>query len=193
LSDTPSNSGPWFHYRREDGITLIELKLVRIEQLFNSFDPLALPRKGSRSRRRGLYRRLAARPCARHPGEDRRLSAGREPHGARGSDDAGRHPALFRLLPRRRAPEIAAASARRPYVALARSGFFLFACIALRQIFFSAPASTFGEIVAEGLLILGWVAMWRPMETLLYDWWPVRRLVKPMPASPPSTSSFARA
>jgi hypothetical protein len=29
-------------------------------------------------------------------------------------------------------------------------------------------------IVKEGLLIGGWVAMWRPMEIFLYDWWPIR-------------------
>ncbi|MFG1317324.1 hypothetical protein [Xanthobacter autotrophicus] len=28
---------------------------------------------------------------------------------------------------------------------------------------------------AEGLLILGWVALWRPMEIFLYDWWPIAR------------------
>jgi hypothetical protein len=27
-------------------------------------------------------------------------------------------------------------------------------------------------IVSEGLLILGWVAMWRPVEIFLHDWWP---------------------
>ena len=25
----------------------------------------------------------------------------------------------------------------------------------------------------EGLLIGGWVAMWRPLEVFLYDWWPI--------------------
>jgi hypothetical protein len=25
---------------------------------------------------------------------------------------------------------------------------------------------------SEGLSILGWVAMWRPVEIFLYDWWP---------------------
>jgi hypothetical protein len=25
------------------------------------------------------------------------------------------------------------------------------------------------------LTIAGWVAMWRPMEIYLYDWWPLRR------------------
>jgi hypothetical protein len=33
---------------------------------------------------------------------------------------------------------------------------------------------TFGELVKEGLLIGGWVAMWRPMEIFLYEWWPIR-------------------
>ena len=32
----------------------------------------------------------------------------------------------------------------------------------------------FAEIIREGLLIVGWVAMWRPLEVFLYDWWPIR-------------------
>ena len=31
-----------------------------------------------------------------------------------------------------------------------------------------------GDIIREGFLIGGWVAMWRPLEVFLYDWWPVR-------------------
>jgi hypothetical protein len=27
----------------------------------------------------------------------------------------------------------------------------------------------------ESLTIAGWVAMWRPMEIFLYEWWPLRR------------------
>ena len=30
------------------------------------------------------------------------------------------------------------------------------------------------EILRESLLIGGWVAMWRPLEIFLYDWWPIR-------------------
>jgi hypothetical protein len=30
------------------------------------------------------------------------------------------------------------------------------------------------DLLREGVLIGGWVAMWRPLEILLYDWWPVR-------------------
>lgn len=31
-----------------------------------------------------------------------------------------------------------------------------------------------GSIIRESLLIGGWVAMWRPLEVFLYDWWPIR-------------------
>ena len=32
----------------------------------------------------------------------------------------------------------------------------------------------FASIARESLLIGGWVAMWRPLEVFLYDWWPIR-------------------
>ena len=35
-----------------------------------------------------------------------------------------------------------------------------------------------GEILRESLLIGGWVAMWRPLEIFLYDWWPIRAEAK---------------
>ncbi|MEQ1872775.1 MAG: hypothetical protein ABL953_03525 [Ilumatobacteraceae bacterium] len=31
------------------------------------------------------------------------------------------------------------------------------------------------EVIHEGLAVLGWVSMWKPLEILLYDWWPIRR------------------
>jgi len=30
-------------------------------------------------------------------------------------------------------------------------------------------------LVGQSLLILGWVANWRPIQIFLYDWWPIRR------------------
>lgn len=33
--------------------------------------------------------------------------------------------------------------------------------------------SRFGSFLNESLLIGGWVAMWRPIEIFLYDWWPI--------------------
>ncbi len=43
------------------------------------------------------------------------------------------------------------------------------------------------QILREGLVITGWVAMWRPLELLLYDWWPLvreRRLARRMVGVP---------
>ncbi len=31
-----------------------------------------------------------------------------------------------------------------------------------------------GGVIRESLLIGGWVAMWRPLEIFLYEWWPFR-------------------
>ena len=50
---------------------------------------------------------------------------------------------------------------------------FLVVCLLLSGFIggqFSGPAS---DIVREGLTIGGWVAMWRPLEIYLYDWWPL--------------------
>jgi hypothetical protein len=51
---------------------------------------------------------------------------------------------------------------------------FLVVCTSLRQLTMSFAEPQFAEPLSEGLLILGWVAMWRPIQIFLYDWWPVR-------------------
>ncbi len=38
--------------------------------------------------------------------------------------------------------------------------------------------SHLAEVLREGFLIGGWVAMWRPLELFLYDWWPIRADVR---------------
>jgi hypothetical protein len=35
-----------------------------------------------------------------------------------------------------------------------------------------------GQLLRESLSIGGWVAMWRPLEVFLYDWWPIRAEAK---------------
>ncbi len=34
------------------------------------------------------------------------------------------------------------------------------------------------RIARESLTIVGWVAMWRPMQIFLYDWWPIQRKIR---------------
>jgi len=33
---------------------------------------------------------------------------------------------------------------------------------------------SWGSLAKESFVIGGWVALWRPLEIFLYDWWPVR-------------------
>ena len=49
----------------------------------------------------------------------------------------------------------------------------LVAFLMLAELTRSLPSGPLREILREGLVITGWVAMWRPLEVLLYDWWPL--------------------
>ena len=37
------------------------------------------------------------------------------------------------------------------------------------------PTGHVRQILREGLVIIGWVALWRPLDLLLYEWWPLVR------------------
>ena len=52
---------------------------------------------------------------------------------------------------------------------------FLFCCVLLRELAFSFVKDSASDIFGEGMLIIGWVAMWRPLEIFLYEWVPIRR------------------
>lgn len=54
---------------------------------------------------------------------------------------------------------------------------FLAACMTIAQTL-TGFLGTWHPVMKEGLTIIGWVAMWRPLEIYLYRWWPVRRLGK---------------
>jgi hypothetical protein len=54
-------------------------------------------------------------------------------------------------------------------------GLFLAGCLTASQILLGRASGTFLSVARESLTIAGWVAMWRPMEIFLYDWWPLRR------------------
>jgi len=61
--------------------------------------------------------------------------------------------------------------------------------LTLAELTVSLPSGPLREILREGLVITGWVAMWRPLEVLLYVWWPLvdeRRQVSRMLEAPVS-------
>jgi len=52
---------------------------------------------------------------------------------------------------------------------------FLAAMVTTGDVIASSMRGTpWGDVLRESLLIGGWVAMWRPLEIFLYDWWPIR-------------------
>jgi len=59
------------------------------------------------------------------------------------------------------------------HVALAVGLSVLIGLLTLAEMVQRLPIGHVGDILREGLVITGWVAMWRPIEVLLYDWWPL--------------------
>jgi hypothetical protein len=57
-------------------------------------------------------------------------------------------------------------------IGLAVLAFCLVASQTLAQLI---PNPTLSRVGEESLILLGWVANWRPIEIYLYDWWPIRR------------------
>lgn len=52
---------------------------------------------------------------------------------------------------------------------------FLATCLLTSELLALHADGAFLDILKEGLTIGGWVAMWKPLQTYLYEWWPVRR------------------
>jgi hypothetical protein len=50
---------------------------------------------------------------------------------------------------------------------------FLAVSLAIGSVVEGAVSGRLGKVLDEGFLIGGWVAMWRPLEIFLYDWWPI--------------------
>ena len=158
-------------YNREDGFSLIEIRLNSVQQLFNSFDPSPFHEKDlDADAEEYIVDAVREFPLAAplklvfHLPSDQRGS----PAVATLAEsihnyfeyrrDATARDLRFLLQEGRRALAIGLA--------------FLSACLVVRQLLFMGTG-TIAEIVGESLLIGGWVAMWRPMEIFLYEWWPI--------------------
>lgn len=157
---------------------LIEVHVAQIEQLFNSIDPspfhirdldpqaddyiVACARELPRELALALVIHLD-RPLAQDQELAQIEGAIRSHFSASASANRARLRELF----------------RRGRISLLIGVSFLSLSIALGE--FSQdwlPKGSPGEIVRESLLIGGWVAMWRPMEIFLYDWWPLAARIR---------------
>lgn len=150
----------------------IEVRLRELAQLFNSMDPSPfsdrdldaaaeefivgwareLPHKGELE----LVVHLATRP---------------DPERAAGVEEAVRHYFADRANMKKRELRLLM---RRGRISLVVGFLFLAACFVAGEMVEEDSMRSWSEFVKLGLHIVGWVAMWRPLEIFLYDWWPIR-------------------
>ena len=155
----------------------IEVRVAELRQLFNSIDP--------------------------SPFRDRDLDSRAEEFIVEWARDYPRDAPLALLVHLERAAGLAdeatllgdairqyfkarAASARRNLRELFRRGrislvialAFLAVSLMLSDLVRNVSDSGFATVLREGFVIGGWVAMWRPLEVFLYDWWPIRAEIR---------------
>lgn len=93
------------------------------------------------------------------------------PERAAGTEEAVRHYFASRAeMKRRELRQLL----RRGRTSLLIGVLFLAACFGFGQLAMQFLPGRWNEFTDLGLQIVGWVAMWRPLEIYLYDWWPVR-------------------
>jgi hypothetical protein len=159
-------------YRQEGDTLLIELKLRDTRQLFNSLDPAPFIEKDLDEDAEN-YIIDAVREVRTH--RSKKLIVYLPPDLV-GTEDALSLPRAVHAYFGYRAEHAGLQlrhTLRQGLVSLGIGLSFLAACLVLRESLMAS--SGVRSVVAEGLLIMGWVAMWRPIETFLYDWWPIRR------------------
>lgn len=62
---------------------------------------------------------------------------------------------------------------RQGRISLAIGLAFVSACLLAAETIAHPGHGTAANIARESLTIIGWVAMWRPVQIFLYDWWPI--------------------
>jgi len=152
---------------------MIELELRDMSQLFNSIDPSPLEHKDlnddveefivSWSEEYRPDQALTLRIYLKEwPAEDPTEAVRKSIHNYFAYRADLNHLAFRRLM-------------RRGRTSLLIGLLFLVACLLTAKLLLGDAEGTWARIVRESLTIAGWVAMWRPMEIYLYDWWPLRR------------------
>lgn len=176
-----------------DGVVVV--RLARAAQLFNSLDPAPFQERELDAHAeefiaawaREIPEETELRIRVQLPAEEARAD------GASGLGLAiGNHFAYRAALAERDLRELFRVGRHYLAVGVAVLAGCLFVSRFLRASF---PDSAFMQIVEESLLILGWVANWKPLETFLYDWWPIRRrirLFRRLAAAPAEVVASAR-
>jgi hypothetical protein len=158
----------------EAGTAVLELRIGELRQLFNAMDPAPF-RERDLDPNAETYIVEWARET--RPGQPLRLVV----HLGREAAPAGQEPMLRDAVDgyfRQRAE-----STWRELRQLFRVGrislvigiAFLAGAIVIGEFVAGlVDKASYGGIIKESFVIGGWVALWRPLEIFLYDWWPIR-------------------
>jgi len=157
----------------EPAATAIEIRLSKLQQLFNSLDPSPFHEKDlDADAEEYIVGSVVEFPLQQplklviHLPADQLALA----ESANLQDAIHNYFAYRREVARRRVRF----QFREGRTALLIGLLFLVLCISIRQLVLALGHGAGWQTVSEGLLIVGWVAMWRPLEIYLYDWWPIR-------------------
>lgn len=166
-------------YRREDEVTLVEIDLDRVDELFNTFDPAPFIRKDlDDDAERYLVAAFLEFPIKAPVKVVVYLPAGElDTPAARELPDGLRNYFEYQAkVTKSQLQQLLRQGRLSLVIGLA----FLFICLTARNAILATGSSPAIEILTEGLLIIGWVAMWRPLDIVLYEWWPLLRRVRVM-------------
>ena len=159
-------------YRVEDGQSCIDLKVRHSRQLFDGRDPAPF-RERDLDKNAVDYLLAAAQEIPRKQPLKIVVTISDEPEPRLAPDvivEAVRgHFGYEREQMERRLRE----HVRRGQMILGVGLTVLVVFLTLAELTASLPSGPLREILREGFVITGWVAMWRPLEVLLYDWWPM--------------------
>jgi len=155
-----------------NGVNRIEVRLRELSQLFNSMDPSPfIDRDLDEAAEEFIVGWARELPHNADLELVIQLATMPPPDRVAGTEEAVRHYFASR-----------AEVAKREFRQLLRRGrlsmiiglLFLAGCFGLGELVQRLPLAAWNEFVKLGLHIVGWVAMWRPLEIFLYDWWPLR-------------------
>ena len=161
--------------QRPQGPGVIEIRLNSIAQIFNSFDPSPFHERDI-DRDAEEFLLDWARDLPREQPIAIRIYLPRE--AAESSECRGATEAMATYF--RRSAETEARRIREHFRLgwryLAIGVAILAACFGLSAAIGALiPHGGVADLLREGLVIVGWVANWKPLEIFLYDWQPIRR------------------
>jgi hypothetical protein len=151
----------------------IEVRLRELPQLFNLMDPSPFIDRDLDANAEEFIVGWARELPDHHRELELvvHLATAPEPERAAGTEMAVRHYFASRAEQKNRELR---QLLRRGRISLLIGVLFLGACFGLGELSVHVLSAGWSEFTEVGLQIVGWVAMWRPLEIYLYDWWPVR-------------------